>query len=87
MKHDKHEQEPFSIYESQPPTWLPKSHRTADIGEPLLLLSKFYRIVFIHFQDIPVFIRPTRDRMRMYCLTNISRTAFYYHFQYLYVCG
>ncbi|OAX39947.1 hypothetical protein K503DRAFT_781763 [Rhizopogon vinicolor AM-OR11-026] len=34
MKHDKPEQEPSPIYESQPPTWLPKSHRTADVGYP-----------------------------------------------------
>ncbi|KAG1745538.1 uncharacterized protein EDB91DRAFT_1236376 [Suillus paluster] len=34
MKHDKREQEPSPIYESQPPPWLPKSHRTADVGYP-----------------------------------------------------
>lgn len=35
MKQDKLGQEPPSpIYESQPPPWLPKSHRTADVGYP-----------------------------------------------------
>jgi mediator of RNA polymerase II transcription subunit 12 len=48
MKHDKPEQEPPPIYESQPPTWLPKSHRTADVGEPRDILMKSYPIIFIH---------------------------------------
>ncbi|KAG1727617.1 hypothetical protein EDB19DRAFT_1897524 [Suillus lakei] len=35
MKQDKRGQElPSPIYESQPPPWLPKSHRTADVGYP-----------------------------------------------------
>jgi mediator of RNA polymerase II transcription subunit 12 len=34
MKEEKRGQEPPSpIYESLPPPWLPKSHRTADVGE------------------------------------------------------
>jgi len=48
MNHDKPEQDLPPIYESQPPTWLPKTHKSADVGEPCHTTSKPYRIIFIH---------------------------------------